>query len=222
MSRSFSLQDHSNSARIFLWFKTKYFQQRICIGPKNNVFYTFFPSEELVGDQAEHPTCTSRWHHPSEKPGNTQRVSTPTKLGTAQRRMQKSSPKRVTQTYHRPLPSWLGTRTLHVGTSFIWDSIYCTNTDYHLKCAAPMNDCLWTAVIVVTYEKSHFLARYSVNPQGSWTLGTRSSFWKETKLHTVTTGQKLSLYLMFLGSKVILFSSYTAHLLKKERTEINV
>ena len=95
------------------------------------------------------------------------------------------SPKRVTQTYRHPLPSWKGTRTLYVGTSFIWDSNYCMDIDYHLKCAAQMDDCLWIAVTVVTYKKFHFLVRYSVNPQGSWTMGTRSSFWKEP---TVSTG----------------------------------
>lgn len=29
-----------------------------------------------------------------------------------------------------------------VGTSFILDSSYCTNIDYHLKCAAQMDDSL--------------------------------------------------------------------------------
>lgn len=87
----------------------------------------------------------------------TQCASPPTNPGTAQRRTQRPSPKRVTQKYYHPLPSWLGTRTLYVGTSFIGDSNYCTNTDYHLKHAAEMDDCLWIAVTVVTYKKSHFL-----------------------------------------------------------------
>lgn len=89
------------------------------------------------------------------------------------------SQKRVTQTYHHPLPSWLGTRTLYVGTSFIWDPNYCTNIDYHLKRAVQTDGCLRITVMIVTYKKSHFLERYGVNPQSSWTMGTRPSFWKE-------------------------------------------
>lgn len=190
MLRPLGLQDHSNSARTFLWSKRKYFWWRICTGLRNDVFYIhsfhhFPPEESWWETRQKAPPALVNSITLLKSRATTQYASTPTNPGTAQRRMQRPSPKRVTQTYHHLLPSWLGTRTLYIGTSFIWDSNYCTNIDYHLKCAAQMDYCLWIAVIVVICKKSHFLARYGVNPQGSWTMGTRSSFWKEP---TVSTG----------------------------------
>lgn len=176
-----------------------------------------FPSKELVGDQAERPHLHWSMAPPFWKARQHTACQQTNKAWHCAKEDAETQPKKI---YHRPLPPWLGTRTLYFGTSFIWDSNYCTNTDYHLKCAAQMDDCLWTAVIVVTYKKSHFPARYSVNPQGSWALDTRSSFWKETTNCNHWIEVEFVPYVPWKQSDSLLLLHSPSP--KKEKTEINV
>lgn len=76
-----------------------------------------------------------------------------------------------------------------------------------------MGDCFSVAVTVVTYKKSHFLVRYAVKPQSSWTTDMRSSFRKEPK---PAMEQRIFLNLMFLIHHRIIFSFYTDNPLKKK------